>query len=528
MTIPAIRTTRRLNRLGILAGLLILQVPVLLQAGELELLNAAVLSIKADALKHHTLFLASDTLEGREAGSTGGHAAGAYLLDLLKKSGLKPKGNDNDFVQEFGEDYRNLLAYLPGKDPQLKHEIVLIGAHYDHVGYGNATNSFGPFGKIHNGADDNASGVSGLVEVIEALTQEPLKLKRSVMIAFWDGEEKGLLGSEHWIDSPTVPLANVRFYVNIDMIGRMANNRLKLYGVRSAPGLRQWVAEQNQVSNVEIDFDWTLKRDSDHYPFYQHQIPFFMLHTGLHEDYHRPSDDPEKLNWPGMEQVSRLMFQILYSAAQADKLPAFRPEVSNETPSVQAEWDRPAPAAPPRLGIAWNRDKEAEGVIEVIHVADGSPAAEAGLKIGDRILKIGATEITAETAFIRCVNRAQNPIKFSVQRPGETAPLTVTAQLNGSPLRLGAAWRTDAAEPGVITLVRVDPASPAELAGLKLGDRISQVAGERLRGSNHFRDLITTHTSPVELLRERAGQLETVTVKFDDDPVVENKDAGGE
>ncbi|MFN0198536.1 MAG: M20/M25/M40 family metallo-hydrolase [Planctomycetaceae bacterium] len=528
MNIPALHVTQRLNRLGVLAVLLILHFSPLLRAGELELLNAAVRSIKADTLKHHTLFLASDTLEGREAGSTGGHAAGAYLLDLLKKSGLKPKGDDNDFVQAFGDDYRNLLAYIPGDDPQLKHEVVLIGAHYDHVGYGTASNSFGPLGQIHNGADDNASGVSGLVEVIEALTQEPLKLKRSVMIAFWDGEEKGLLGSEHWVDAPTVPLENIRFYVNIDMIGRLANNRMKLYGVRSAPGLRQWVAEQNQVSNVQIDFDWTLKRDSDHYPFYQHQIPFFMLHTGLHEDYHRPSDDPEKLNWKGMEQVSRLMFQILYAAAQADKLPAFRTEVSNETPSVQADWDRPAPAAPPRLGIAWNRDKETEGIIEVILVAEGSPAEQAGFKVGDRILKIGATEITAETAFIRCVNRAHNPVEFHVQRAGETAPLTVTAQLNGSPLRLGAAWRTDAAEPGVITLVRVDQASPADLAGLKLGDRISQVAGERLKGSDHFRDLITTHAGPLDLLRERAGQLETVTVKFDDDPVVENKDAGGE
>jgi len=120
------------------------------------LFTSALETIKVEDLRKHVNVLASDTLEGREAGSRGGKAAGVYLIEQLKRFGIQPAGTENSFFQFFGSDYRNVLGYLPGSDPDLKKEYVIVCAHYDHVGYGNRTNSYGPFGTIHNGADDNA------------------------------------------------------------------------------------------------------------------------------------------------------------------------------------------------------------------------------------------------------------------------------------------------------------------------------------------------------------------------------------
>ena len=139
----------------------------------------------------------------------------------------------------------------------------MLGAHYDHVGYGRSNNSFGPVGYIHNGADDNASGVAGLLEVLDALRTLPVAPKRSILLACWDGEEAGLLGSRHWVGRPTIPLSRVAFDINIDMIGRMANGRMEIYGVRTAKGLRRLVSEANGPGPATIDFDFKLKSDWD-------------------------------------------------------------------------------------------------------------------------------------------------------------------------------------------------------------------------------------------------------------------------
>src|SRR5262249_45517286 len=160
-------------------------------------------------------------------------------------------------------NYHNILAVVEGSDPQLRDEYVLIGAHYDHVGYGNARNSYGPFGMIHNGADDNASGVAGMLEVARAVAQLASRPKRSILFAFWDGEEKGLLGSQYWVEHPTVPLKSVTLAINADMIGRLRNATVTVYGVRTVRGLRRLVSHQNQIANLLLDFTWENKPDSD-------------------------------------------------------------------------------------------------------------------------------------------------------------------------------------------------------------------------------------------------------------------------
>ena len=210
---------------------------------------AALESIKADELRKHVGVLADDTFEGRQEGSRGGRAAGMYLMQHLEKAGLKGAGTEG-FFQPLPSRGRNILAVYQGSDPKLRNEYVLIGAHYDHVGYGTPTNSYGPTGFIHNGADDNASGVAGVLELVDSLTKLPSPPRRSLLIAFWDGEENGLLGSKYWVGSPTVPLSQVVFGFNLDMIGRLEENRLKVYGARTSPGLRMLLARSTWLRST--------------------------------------------------------------------------------------------------------------------------------------------------------------------------------------------------------------------------------------------------------------------------------------
>src|SRR4051794_20545248 len=139
------------------------------KASNNALYAAAMESITTDELYHYVEVLADDVYEGRAAGSRGGHAAAQWLIQQLRPFQLTPAGTDGDYVQKFSDDCRNILVLQHGDDPQLQNETVIVGAHYDHVGYGNSNNSFGPIGKIHNGADDNASGTSAMLETIEAI-----------------------------------------------------------------------------------------------------------------------------------------------------------------------------------------------------------------------------------------------------------------------------------------------------------------------------------------------------------------------
>ena len=173
-------------------------------------LAAALDSITRSELQRHIEVLADDTFEGREAGARGGQAAAGYIARLLQQCELKPGGDRGSYYQAFNSSCRNILASMEGSDPQLGQEVIVVGAHYDHVGYGTQRNSYGPWGYIHNGADDNASGVAGLLELAQALSHLPQRPRRTILLAFWDGEEKGLLGSKHWVQTPTISLSRLK------------------------------------------------------------------------------------------------------------------------------------------------------------------------------------------------------------------------------------------------------------------------------------------------------------------------------
>ncbi len=304
----------------------------------------AARAITSDKVKTHVDALADDTFEGREAGTRGSRAAAGYIVGEIQKLGLPGGGPRGSYYQSFGS-YRNILALAEGSDPELKDQVVVISAHYDHVGYGTNRNSYGPIGRIHNGADDNASGVSGLLEVMEAVSKLPQRPKRSILFAFWDGEEKGLLGSEHWAAHPTVPLSHVPIMLNVDMIGRLRKQQVEVIGVRTSPGLRRQISQVNDPNGLRLDFNWDIRPDSDHQSFFSRGIPFLMLHTGKHPDYHRPSDDAHLINNDGLSRISQLMFHLVVELADAPTLGPFRSASRTESNGLRrhrasAGWPR--------------------------------------------------------------------------------------------------------------------------------------------------------------------------------------------
>lgn len=481
-------------------------------AAELAALRAAAESITSDELKSHVDVLADDSFEGREAGTRGGYAAAGYLAKQLQSRSLKPTGEDGTFFQSFGRGYRNVLALLEGADPDLKREIIVLAAHYDHVGYGSRSNSYGPWGYIHNGADDNASGISGLLETIDALLSIHPAPRRSVLFAFFDGEEKGLLGSKQWVAQPTVQLGNVVFMLNVDMIGRMQNDRIEVFGARSGHGLRRLLSESNGLTGLKLDFTWEMKENSDHYPFFSRRIPTLMLHTGLHADYHRPSDDVNRLNLVGMQQAARLMFAVIYELATRSELSKFRSESFNEYPDLKQSFEQPLPHPQPRLGLIWKTPDASEPGLVVDEITSGSPADQARIRVSDRLLRLADKPILNEQQFRLDILNAKSKIAISLQRPGVDKPIDVQVELAGSPSRIGISWREDDAEPGTVLLTQVIYGSPAQLAGLANRDRLYSVAGRPFHSSNELHTLLTTLPSPLELVVERDGRLRTVSL----------------
>jgi hypothetical protein len=480
-------------------------------AAETDTRNAAVMTITTEKAKEHVGVLADDTFEGRAAGSRGNRAAGIYIIERLKRFGVAGGGAKGGYYQSFAT-YNNILGQVEGSDPELKKQTVVIGAHYDHVGYGSPNNSYGPLGRIHNGADDNASGVAGLLAVAEALNQLPTKPRRSILFAFWDGEEGGLIGSKHWVEHPTIPLSQIPIVVNADMIGRLRNNNLLVYGTRTCRDLRWLVSQQNDVSNLVLDFNWDIKSDSDQYSFCTRDIPYLMMHTGQHGDYHRPSDDADKINNDGLRRITQLTFKVLVALCDAPRLDGFRHQARRESHIDQNALAQPLAPLPGRLGLAWDEKAAAQGAIIVASVTPDRAAAKGGLRSGDRLLKFAGREVGNAREFRASVLAAQSPTSVVIQRPGENAPRELSLVLPGQPVRLGVSWRADDAEPGAMIVNRVIPGSPADLAGIRLNDRIHRVGDKQFATTQEFQQAVAEVDGALVLEVESEGRVKTIEV----------------
>jgi hypothetical protein len=453
---------------------------------------------EADLLRHLN-FLASDTLEGRDAGSSGGRAAAVYLVGELQRLGLKPAGEEGRFTQDFGVGYANLLALLPGADENLQGEYLVVCAHYDHVGYGRRGNAFGPIGYIHNGADDNASGTAAVLEIAETLALANEKPRRSILFAWWDAEEINLNGSEHWRTNPTLPLPGAELAINVDMVGRLTDNGLIVHGARTAAGLRTLVSLANSETDLLLDYDRRHVRDSDHYPFFQGRIPYLFFDTGKHADYHRPTDDVERLNLPGLARVTRLICSVVRAAAAQDRLTEFRPDCIAESRQAEPEAAGRPLSSPVRLGVTWYPRRVGEPV-RVRSVDPGTPAARAGLRGGDILLQFNGHNAATLEHLATWIAMSASPALLKVSRDRNSEPLVITADLAGPPVHGGCLTRHDPAEPSAQIVTRVLRGSPADRAGLAVGDRVL-AAPWMERGEN------SPATVPDELLIERRGRI---------------------
>ena len=275
----------------------------------------------------------------------------------------------------------NVVGMLEGSDPQLKNEVIIIGAHYDHLGRGGEGSLAPSSGDIHHGADDNASGTAGVIELARLFTAQ--KPKRTIVFMAFGGEEEGLLGSNYYVNHPLLPLANTVAMINMDMIGRMKDRRLVIGGVGTAKEWRDIMA-----ADTDKSFQLTLNEDgfgpSDHSSFYAKQIPVLFFWTGTHNDYHKPSDTFEKINYDDEALILKMVARIVNQLDAADKRLTYTTAKSDAAPRTGG--------FRVYLGTIPNYADSNDGLL-IDGVRDDSPAAKAGLKAGDKIVKIGTREI---------------------------------------------------------------------------------------------------------------------------------------
>lgn len=351
---------------------------------------------KAAALQHmrvDVVYLASDLLEGREAGKKGEELAAQYIASRFGSIGLKPAGKEGTWFHPFdfqhnanphatngGEQRngKNVVAYLDNGAAN----TVVIGAHYDHLGIGIPGSSLHADGPaIHNGADDNASGVATLLYLAQTLKSSPAKRNNYLFIAF-SAEELGLIGSKKYVQDPTINLKTVNYMLNMDMVGRLNEEKvLAVNGAGTSPVWKDALAKIN-VNGIKVKTSDSGVGPSDHTSFYLVDIPVLHFFTGQHGDYHKPSDDSELVNYEGMYDVGQLILQLIENLDDSGKI-AF-----SKTKDEQQQ----AASFKVTLGVMPDYVYDGEGM-RIDAVLDDRPAKKAGLEKGDIVVKIGDIEV---------------------------------------------------------------------------------------------------------------------------------------
>ena len=332
-------------------------------------------------------------------------------------------------IEKVKKTDQNVVALLAPPELTDETEYIIVGAHYDHIGRGEIGSLArkGEEGQIHNGADDNASGTAVILELATTLSkvsqQHPEKFRRGIIFALWSGEELGLIGSTHFVNDPVVPLEKVAAYVNFDMVGRLRDNKLILQGVGSSSIWTKLIEKQN----VPIGFNLTLQEDpylpTDVTAFYPKEVPVLSFFTGGHEDYNRPTDDPDTLNYTGIERIARLAHGIVSDLISADE----RPEYVRVERSQSEEGSRDTLRA--YLGTIPDYTTEGTGV-KLSGVRAGGPGDKAGLKGGDIIVEFGGQKITNIYDYTYALDAVKigEPVEVVVLRDGKKIELTVTPE----------------------------------------------------------------------------------------------------
>ena len=387
-------------------------------------------------------FLSDDRLRGRMTGSPGADSAAAYLARRFSQVGLQPAAGGWFQTFTVGRDApavrpaqagallgRNVVGILPGRDPVLRNQTVILGAHYDHLGLG----GFGSLdqdstGTVHNGADDNASGAAALIQVAARLATSPPA--RTVVFIAFSGEELGLVGSAHYVKEPIYPLTATLAMVNLDMIGRLRNGRLIVYGARSAKEFPALLDSLNWYAGFDLKAQGDGYGPSDHSSFYSAKRPVLHLFTDLHEDYHRTTDDWQKVNYDGLKRVADFTLGLVTALANRRKPLTFE-DMPAPLP-LQASTPNGLPGYGAYLGTVPDMTGSPGGV-RLVGVRAGSPAEKAGLRGDDIITRIGTTD-TPDLQAMTDALRSHKPgetVEILVRRGAAVTTLRATLSTRG-------------------------------------------------------------------------------------------------
>jgi Peptidase family M28/PDZ domain len=391
-------------------------------------------------------YLAADAREGRGVGTRGLQESGDYVARDFRQIGLAPGGPNGSYFQTFaispdapaaihtdvgGKTIRNVIGVLRGRDPARRGEVIVIGAHYDHLGYGGfgALDDPDSTGIVHNGADDNASGTTALSEVARRLVRR--HLDRTVVFIAFSGEEMGDLGSEYYVKHSTVPIDSITAMLNMDMVGRLRNLRLIASGAASAREFPALLDSLNHTASGDLRFDLRASGDgwgpSDHASFFAAKRPVIQFFTDLHADYHRTTDDWQKINIVGLEDVAGYVADVATALA-------------NRTGPLTF-----VDAPPPRMASGGTGGygaylgtipdmTESPGGVRITGTRSGSPADSAGLEAGDIITAIGDKTVANLYDMVDALrsHQAGDTVVIVVKRDSTALRLTAVLGKRGS------------------------------------------------------------------------------------------------
>lgn len=351
--------------------------------------------IAASDIKKHIDILASDAFEGRGTATLGEIKAANYIADLFKKSGLKPAGTNDTYFQPFqltagveGVAHqmtaRNVVGFLDNG----AQKTIVIGGHFDHLGKGYQSGSLSPDSQnyIHNGADDNASGTAGVIGLAKYFSSNQVREKHNFLFIAFSAEELGLLGSKYYTESPTIPLTSISAMINMDMIGRLSEDKgLIISGWGTSPSWGKIIPDLAKKEGIKFTIDSSGVGASDHTSFYLKNIPVLQFFTGTHSDYHKITDDAEKINATGEVKILNLIADIVENLDKEQTEPEFltagNPHQGATTSNFKVT-----------LGVMPDYSFSGKG-LKVDAVSKSRPAEAAGILAGDVITKLAGKTI---------------------------------------------------------------------------------------------------------------------------------------
>ncbi len=333
-------------------------------------------------------------------------------------------------IERHGIDTKNVIGVIEGAGPHAD-ETVVIGGHYDHLGHGGFTSgSLAALSSdIHNGADDNASGTAMVLELARRLGARPDPPPRRIVFIAFSGEERGLLGSAYYVAHPLFPLSSTVMMINCDMVGRLnAKNELTMIGTGTSPGIDGLVDVLGKSAGLSIKKVAGMTDGfggSDHQSFYAKNIPVLFAFTGIHADYHRPSDDTERINFAGMERIADYLEVItLDIVRRPERTTYLKVNDGSRAPRTASASGRPVPS----LGVMPDYSNEAKEGMAISDVRADGPAAKGGLKGGDVIIKLGDRTIKTIYDYMASLEKYKpgDQVEVVVRRGGKEVKLPVT------------------------------------------------------------------------------------------------------